>query len=223
MAVRKTARAKASAAKHVQKPSASKRAKTTRKAKAPVAEPTRTFRTREDFASWLEKNHGRSTGIWARIARKGGGLKSMTYQEGLEVALCYGWIDALKRPEDETAWLQRFVPRRPKSLWSRINREKALALIERGEMRAAGHAEVERARNDGRWDAAYDSPSRASVPAELEAELTRRPKAKAFFEQLDRINRYAIIWRIQTATSADARARRVEKLVDMLENGETLH
>lgn len=223
MAGRKTARVKPSASKRVQKPSVSKRAKTSEKVKAPVAEPTRTFRTREDFASWLERNHARSTGIWARIARKGGGLESMTYQEGLEVALCYGWIDALKRPENETAWLQRFVPRRPKSLWSRINREKALALIERGEMRAAGHAEVERARNDGRWDAAYDSPSRASVPAELEAGLTRRPKAKAFFEQLDRVNRYAIIWRIQTATSADARARRIEKLVDMLEKGEKLH
>lgn len=213
MAPRKTARAK---------PSASKRAKTS-KVKAPVTEPTRTFRTRKDLAAWLEKNHARSTGIWARIARKGGGLKSMTYQEGLEVALCYGWIDALKRPEDETAWLQRFVPRRPKSLWSRINREKALALIERGEMRAAGHAEVERAKQDGRWDAAYDSPSRASVPAELEAELIKRPKAKAFFEGLDRINRYAITWRIQTATNPEMRVRRVEKLVDMLEKGETLH
>lgn len=223
MAARKTTRAKPSASKRVQKPSASRRVKTGTKVKATVAEPTRTFRTREDFASWLEKNHARSTGIWARIARKGGGLKSMTYQEGLEVALCYGWIDALKRPEDETAWLQRFVPRRPKSLWSRINREKAVALIERGEMRPAGHAEVERAKQDGRWEAAYDSPSRASVPAELEAELAKRPKAKAFFESLDRINRYAITWRIQTATSAEARARRVEKLVDMMERGEKLH
>ena len=213
MAAKKTARAKSSA---------SKRAKRS-KVKPPVSEPTRTFRTRKDFASWLEKNHARSTGIWARIARKGGGLKSMTYQEGLEVALCYGWIDALKRPEDETAWLQRFVPRRPKSLWSRINREKALALIESGHMRAAGHAEVERAKQDGRWDAAYDSPSRASVPAELDAELARRPTAKAFFDNLDRVNRYAIIWRVQTATSPEARARRIERLVTMLERGETLH
>jgi len=203
-----------------------RRAKTIAKpkkiAKAPP-EAKRTFRTREDFAAWLEKNHRRSTGIWARIARKGGGLKSMTYQEGLEVALCYGWIDALKRPENDAAWLQRFVPRRPKSLWSRINREKALALVERGEMRPAGHAEIERARQDGRWDAAYDSPSRATVPADLETELAKRPKAKAFFDSLDRINRYAITWRIQTAMNPETRARRIDKLVGMLENGETLH
>ena len=206
------------------RPAAPKRVKAKKKkAKPAPAEPTRTFRTRKEFAAWLEKNHARSTGIWARIARKGGGLKSMTYQEGLEVALCYGWIDALKRPENETAWLQRFVPRRPKSLWSRINREKALALVERGEMRAAGQAEIERAQQDGRWDAAYDSPSRATVPAELETELAKRPRAKKFFESLDRINRYAVTWRIQTATNPVTRARRVEKLVDMLEKGQTIH
>lgn len=147
----------------------------------------------------------------------------MTYQEGLHVALCYGWIDALKRPEDDSAWLQRFVPRRPKSLWSRINREKALLLIDRGEMKPAGHAEIERAKSDGRWDAAYDSPARAEVPPELERELARRPKAKAFFDQLDRINRYAIIWRVQTATTPETRARRLATLVEMLEKGETLH
>lgn len=205
------------------RPGAPKRVKAKKKGKPGPEEPTRTFRTRKEFASWLEKNHARSTGIWARIARKGGGLRSMTYQEGLEVALCYGWIDALKRPENETAWLQRFVPRRPKSLWSRINREKALALVESGQMRPAGHAEIERAQQDGRWDAAYDSPSRATVPAELEAELAKRPRARKFFESLDRINRYAVTWRIQTATNPETRARRVEKLVDMLEKGETIH
>jgi uncharacterized protein YdeI (YjbR/CyaY-like superfamily) len=187
------------------------------------AEPTRTFKTAGDFARWLEKNHSRSSGVWARIAKKGGGLKSMTYQEGLEVALCYGWIDALKRPQDESAWLQRFVPRRPKSLWSRINRDKALALVERGEMKPAGHAEIERAKGDGRWDAAYDSPAKASVPPELEAALAGNPKAKAFFEQLDRINRYAIIWRIQTATKPETRERRLSTLLEMLEKGQTLH
>jgi uncharacterized protein YdeI (YjbR/CyaY-like superfamily) len=199
------------------------RVKAERPRKSAPPEPTRTFRTRDDFATWLEKNHHRSSGIWARIARKGGGLKSMTYQEALEVALCYGWIDALKRPEDERAWLQRFVPRRPRSLWSKINREKALGLIERGEMRPAGHAEIERAKQDGRWDAAYDSPSRATVPAELETELARRPKAKRFFDGLDRINRYAIIWRVQTAKTPETRARRMAKLMEMLEKGETLH
>lgn len=195
----------------------------TKKQSSAAPEPTRTFKTARDFSSWLEKNHARSTGIWARIAKKGGGLKSMTYQEGLEVALCYGWIDALKRPEDEAAWLQRFVPRRPKSLWSRINRDKALALIERGEMKSAGHAEIERAKSDGRWDAAYDSQSTAAVPPELEAALAHRPRAKAFFDTLDRINRYAIIWRIQTATKPETRQRRLDTLLQMLEKGETLH
>jgi uncharacterized protein YdeI (YjbR/CyaY-like superfamily) len=147
----------------------------------------------------------------------------MTYLEGLDVALCYGWIDALKRPESESAWLQRFVPRRPKSLWSRINREKALALIERGEMKSAGHAEIERAKSDGRWDAAYDSQAKAAVPPELDAALAHNPRARAFFDGLDRINRYAIIWRIQTATKPETRQRRLDTLVEMLEKGKTLH
>jgi uncharacterized protein YdeI (YjbR/CyaY-like superfamily) len=193
------------------------------KAPSKKPEPIRTFRTRQDFASWLEKNHGRSSGIWARIAKKGSGLKSMTYLEGLDTALCYGWIDALKRPENESAWLQRFVPRRKASLWSKINREKALRLIERGEMRPPGLAEIERAKGDGRWEAAYDSPARAMVPPELEAELARRPKAKQLFDSLDRINRYAIIWRVQTAKKPETRARRIATLVEMLEKGKKLH
>ncbi|HEY1951528.1 MAG TPA: YdeI/OmpD-associated family protein [Gemmatimonadaceae bacterium] len=183
----------------------------------------KTFRTAGDFSAWLEKNHARSTGVWARIAKKGSKTKSMSYAEGLDVALCYGWIDALKKPESEAAWLQRFVPRRKASLWSKINREKALALIERGEMRAPGHAEIARARGDGRWDAAYDSPATATVPAELDDELARRPKAREFFDTLDRVNRYAIIWRVQTAKKPETRMRRIALLVDMLEKGEKLH
>jgi uncharacterized protein YdeI (YjbR/CyaY-like superfamily) len=147
----------------------------------------------------------------------------MTYPEGLDVALCYGWIDALKRPENEEAWLQRFVPRRKNSIWSKINREKALALIERGEMQSAGHAEIERAKADGRWDAAYDPPARATVPADLELELSRNPSAKEFFDKLNRINRYAIIWRVQTARKPETRQRRLAILIEMLEKGRTLH
>lgn len=186
-------------------------------------EPIRTFSTSKQFAGWLARNHDRATGIWARIARKGSRLRSMTYQEGLEVALCYGWIDALKRPEDDEAWLQRFVPRRKNSVWSKINREKALALIERGEMKSAGHAEIERAKADGRWEAAYDPPARVTVPEDLELELSRRPKAREFFDKLNRINRYAIIWRIQTAKKPETRQRRLGTLVEMLEKGKTLH
>jgi uncharacterized protein YdeI (YjbR/CyaY-like superfamily) len=189
----------------------------------PNAEPTKTFRSADDFAAWLDKNHERASGVWARIAKKGSKIKSMTYAEGLDVALCYGWIDALKKPESESAWLQRFVPRRKTSMWSKINRAKALGLIDRGAMRPAGLAEIDRAKNDGRWEAAYDSPSKASVPPELEAALESRPKAKAFFAALDRVNRYAIIWRIQTAKKPETRARRLATLLEMLEKGEKLH
>ena len=186
-------------------------------------EQIKTFRTAGQFAAWLQKNHGKSSGVWARIAKKGSKLKSMTYAEALDTALCYGWIDALKRAEGESAWLQRFVPRRPKSLWSKINRGRALALIDRGEMKDPGLAEVERAKQDGRWDAAYDSPAAAGVPPELEAALNRNTRARKFFDKLDRINRYAVIWRVQTATAGETRARRVATLVAMLEKGEKLH
>jgi uncharacterized protein YdeI (YjbR/CyaY-like superfamily) len=185
--------------------------------------PIRAFRNQKDFSAWLEKNHGKSDGLWVRIARKDSGIKSITYTDALEVALCYGWIDALKLPENDETWLQRFLPRRPKSLWSKINRGKAMALIECGRMRPPGLAQIERARADGRWESAYDSPSRAEVPPELQSELDRNPKAKAFFETLDRVNRYAIIWRIQTARRGETKQRRVSSLIAMLEKGEKLH
>jgi uncharacterized protein YdeI (YjbR/CyaY-like superfamily) len=183
----------------------------------------RGFKTPKDFGDWLEKNNTKSDGLWVRLGKKGSGLKSITYAEALEVALCHGWIDALKLPENEKTWLQRFVPRRPKSLWSKINRDKAVSLIESGRMRAAGHAEIERAKSDGRWEAAYDPPSKATVPPELQKALDGNPKARAFFEKLDRINRFAIIWRVQTATTAETRQSRIETLVDMLEKGKTIH
>ena len=158
-----------------------------------------------------------------RFAKKGSGIKSTNHAEALEVALCYGWIDALARSENEKTYLQRFVPRRPKSLWSKINRGKALALIESGQMRPAGLAEIERAKSDGRWDAAYDSPANAQIPEEFQKELDRRPKAKAFFATLSRVNRYAIIWRIQTAKKPETRERKIRTLIEMLEKGETIH
>ena len=147
----------------------------------------------------------------------------MTHPEALETALCYGWIDALRLPESEKTYLQRFLPRRPKSLWSKINRARALARIESGRMHAAGFAEVERAKNDGRWEAAYDPQSNAVVPLEFQAELDRHPKAKQFFETLDRVNRYAVIWRVQTARTPGARENRTRTLIAMLEKGKKLH
>jgi uncharacterized protein YdeI (YjbR/CyaY-like superfamily) len=183
----------------------------------------RGFKTRKDFAAWLEKNHKTSPAVWVRIAKKNSGVSSITYAEGVEVALCYGWIDAQKLPEDETAWLQRFMPRRPRSIWSKVNREKVLALIASGEMKPAGLEEMERARKDGRWEAAYDSPSAAAVPADFEKELDRHPKAKAFYKTLSKANSYAILWRLQTAKKAETRAKRMRSFIEMLEKGETLH
>jgi uncharacterized protein YdeI (YjbR/CyaY-like superfamily) len=181
------------------------------------------FATQKDFEKWLDRNHAQSDGAWLRIARKGSGTTSVSYAEALEVALCYGWIDAQKRSDSDNAWLQRFMPRRPRSIWSKINREKALALISAGKMKPAGLMEVERARADGRWDAAYDSPSAATVPADLEKALEKNPAAKKFFSTLNSTNRYAILWRLQTAKKPETRARRIETFIAMLEKGETFH
>ncbi len=183
----------------------------------------RRFKTRKEFAAWLDKNHKTSLALWVRMARKGSGIKSITYAEGVEVALCYGWIDAQKLPESETAWLQRFMPRRPRSIWSKVNREKALALIANGQMTRAGLVEIERAKTDGRWEAAYDSQAGASVPPDLEEALERHPKAKAFFKSISAANRYAITWRLQTAKKAETRAKRMRRFIEMLEKEETLH
>jgi len=183
----------------------------------------RGFKTRIEFAAWLDKNHKTSPALWVRMARKGSGIKSITYAEGVEVALCYGWIDAQKLPESETAWLQRFMPRRPRSIWSKVNREKALALIANGEMTQAGLVEIERAKTDGRWEAAYDSQAGASIPPDFEEALARHPKAKEFFKSISAANRYAITWRLQTAKKAETRAKRMRSFIEMLEKGETLH
>ena len=200
---------------------AQKRVKT-KGAKAPPS-AIRAFRGQKEFETWLDKNYSRTEGLWIRFARKASGIKSVTHPEALETALCYGWIDALRLPESDTTYLQRFLPRRPKSLWSKINRAKAVALIETGRMRPPGSAEVERAKQDGRWEAAYDSPANAKMTPEFERELDRYPKAKAFFATLNRVNRYAITWRLATAKTQETRDRLTRKFIDMLENGQTLH
>jgi uncharacterized protein YdeI (YjbR/CyaY-like superfamily) len=174
------------------------------------------------FTEWLDAHHGDSPGVWLRLARKGAALRSLTYAEALDVALCYGWIDSQKKSFDEESWLQKFGPRGAKSLWSRINRDKVEALMAAGRMRAAGIAAVEAAKADGRWDAAYDSQRNATVPDDFQAELDRSPAARGFFATLDGANRYAILFRIQTA-KPEARAGRIAKLVAMLERGEKIH
>ena len=150
-------------------------------------------------------------------------MRSVSYKEALEVALCYGWIDGQKRPESEQAWLQRFLSRSSKSIWSKINREKALALVANGEMKAAGLEAIENAKKNGRWDAAYDSPSGATVPSDFQAALDANPRAKAFFKTLDRANRYAVLWRIQTVRKAETRARKIEQFIGRLEREEKIH
>jgi uncharacterized protein YdeI (YjbR/CyaY-like superfamily) len=187
------------------------------------SDPIRAFKSQVAWETWLERNHSSRSGVWMRIARKASGKKSITHPEAVEIALCYGWIDAQARPESETAWLQRFMPRRPRSIWSKINREKAHALIASGRMKPAGLAEVERARKDGRLEAAYESQSGATVPKDFEKELDRHPKAREFFKTLSRSNSYAILWRIHTAKKPETRARRIRTFIEMLEKGETIH
>lgn len=189
----------------------------------PDISPAPLFKSKEDWAEWLEKNHGKSTGLWLRVAKKESGLKSVSYKEALDVALCYGWIDGQKQPENEKTWLQRFVPRTDKSLWSKINREKALALMASGEMRAAGQQAIENAKKNGRWEAAYDSPSGANVPSDFQIALDASSRAKAFFQTLDRANRYAVLWRIQTVKKAETRARKIQQFIEMLERKEKIH
>lgn len=186
-------------------------------------EPILSFKTKAAWAAWLAKNHGASSGVWLRLAKKSSGASSVTYAEAIDVALCYGWIDGQKKSESEQHWLQRFVPRKGRSVWSKINREKALSLIARGEMKPAGLKEIERAKGDGRWKDAYDSARNATVPSDLQAALNANAKAKAFFATLNARNRYAILFRIQTAKKAETRARRIQTFVQMLEKHETLH
>lgn len=181
------------------------------------------FEQQKDWADWLEKNHAASPGIWLRLAKKASGLQSVTYDEALEVALCYGWIDGQKKGLDDSAWLQKFTPRGAKSIWSKVNCQKAEALINSGRMQPAGLRAIESARQDGRWQAAYDSQSRAAPAEDFQAALDANPEAKAFFATLESRNRYAILFRLQTAKKAETRARLIQQFIQMLEKHEKLH
>jgi len=184
--------------------------------------PTVLFATPPELEAWLGE-HGDSAGLWLKIAKKGSGVRSVSYAEALEVALCFGWIDSQKRGLDERHFLQRFTPRRPRGRWSRINREKAEELIAAGRMRPAGLAEVDAAKADGRWEAAYEGQRTAEVPADLQRELKRNAAAREFFANLDSANRYAIVYRLGEAKKAETRERRLRKFVGMLERGEKIH
>jgi uncharacterized protein YdeI (YjbR/CyaY-like superfamily) len=189
----------------------------------PTDLPVLAFATAEEFEQWLEREHETAPGVWIRFPRKGTDVPSLTYEEAVLVSLCFGWIDGQARSLDETAWLQRYTPRRKRSVWSQINRERIARLVEEGRMRAAGLAEVERAKADGRWDAAYAPPSTATVPPDLEAALSASPAAAAAFAGLDSRNRYAILHRLATARKPETRARRIAAFVAMLKKGEVLY
>ena len=185
--------------------------------------PVHLFADPRELETWLEENHASCEGVWLKIAKKGAVDSSVTYAEALELALCFGWIDSQKRGFDDQHFLQRFTPRRPRGRWSRINREKAEALIETERMRPAGLREVEAAKADGRWDVAYEGQRTAKVPPDLQRELDANPAAAEFFASLDSANRYAIVYRLEEAKKLETRQRRLEKFVAMLERKEKIH
>jgi len=185
--------------------------------------PILAFATQHDWEAWLEEHHADTAGLWLKITKKGAAAPSVTYAEALEVALCFGWIDGQKAALDEWHWLQKFTPRRAKSIWSRVNRAKVEALMAAGRMRPAGLVQVEAAEADGRWEAAYDSQRTIAVPPDFQRELDAHAQAREFFNTLDRANRYAILWRVHTAKRPATRAARISKFIEMLCRHERLH
>ena len=181
------------------------------------------FRNARAFEAWLKKHHATSDGLWLRIARKGADEPSVTYAEAVEIALCWGWIDGQKKGLDDQHFLQRFTPRRPRSIWSKVNVAKVATLVEAGRMQPPGQAQVDAAKADGRWERAYDGARTATMPDDLQAALEANAAARAFFATLNAGNRYAVLWRVQTAVKPETRARRIAQLVDMLARGEAVH
>jgi uncharacterized protein YdeI (YjbR/CyaY-like superfamily) len=188
-----------------------------------VEVPLLPFANKAAWKKWLDKHHATSSGIWIHFAKKASSIPSVTHDEALDVALCYGWIDSQTKGYDEKTFLQKFTPRGARSIWSTINCDKAHALIDSGEMKPSGLAEIERAKKDGRWDAAYEGQARAQIPPDLQAALEAKPRAAKFFATLSSQNRYAILFRLHTAKKPETRAKRLAQFVGMLERGETLH
>jgi len=189
----------------------------------PTDLPILPFANQKKWASWLAKQHEKSNGVWLQLAKKDSGIPSITYDEAVEVALCYGWIDGQKKGYDDKYWLQKFTPRGPKSIWSKINTEKAERLIANGEMKPVGLKAIEAAKQDGRWDAAYASQKNIALPEDFQAALDKNKEAKTFFSKLKSSERYSILFRIQTAKKPETRARRIQQFVEMLERNEKIH
>lgn len=188
-----------------------------------MTESPMTFAGQEEWEHWLAQNEATSAGAWLRLAKKTARQSTLTYAQAVESALCYGWIDGQKRAENADYWLQRFTPRSARSIWSQINKDKAQALLAAGRMRPSGLREIEKARTDGRWETAYASPGKATVPDDLQAALDANPEALAFFAALNSRNRYAILFRVQNAKKPETRARKIAEFIDMLTRGETIH
>jgi uncharacterized protein YdeI (YjbR/CyaY-like superfamily) len=184
--------------------------------------PVILFETQELWSNWLEKNES-AKGIWVQIAKKGSGINSINYQETLEVALCYGWIDGVKNTFDDKSWIQRFTARKPNSKWSKINRNKAEELIAAGKMKPSGMAAIELAKQKGIWEAAYDSQKNASIPDDLQNELDKNPEAAEFFSSLNSVNKYAIIYRLQVSRNSEIRTKKLAQFIEMLIRKEKIH
>ena len=193
------------------------------KSAAQLDSPATLFKSAKAFETWLKKNHAASDGIWLKIAKRGADEPSVSYPEAVEIALCWGRIDGQKKGLDDQHFLQRFTPRRKRSIWSKINVDRVATLIEAGRMQAPGHAQIEVAKANGRWAQAYDGARTSAVPEDLLAALEAEPRAKAFFATINAANRYAVLWRIQTAVKAETRTKRIGQLVDMLARGEPPH
>ncbi|OLE58494.1 MAG: bacteriocin-protection protein, YdeI/OmpD-associated family [Bacteroidetes bacterium 13_1_20CM_4_60_6] len=190
---------------------------------APHAGNVLAFSTPRAFGAWLRRHHASSAGVWIRYYKKDSGVRSITYAQALDEALCWGWIDGQAKPLDERSWLQRYTPRRARSGWSKRNRDQMARLIEEGRMQPSGLAQVDAAKADGRWAKAYDSPSASRVPADFVEAVNQHRRAAAFFRTLNRANLYAIAYRLQTAQKPETRARRFEQLLQMMKDGKKLH
>ncbi len=185
--------------------------------------PTIEFKTAKSFETWFEKNHDKSNGFWLRIFKKDSGLKTITYAEALDAALCYGWIDGQRKSYDEESFLQKYCPRREKSIWSKINIGHVERLIHEGRMRPAGLSAIEKAKANGNWEKAYDSPSKMTIPDDFLAALSKNKKAEAFFKGLNKTNLFAIGFRLQTAKKQETREKRMKEIIEKLAKGEKFH
>lgn len=185
--------------------------------------PLLPFENKNKWSVWLAKEHAKSPGVWLKLAKKGSGILSVTYEEALDVALCYGWIDGQKKGFDDQYWLQKFTPRGSKSIWSKVNTEKVQRLIANGEMKPAGLKAIDLAKQDGRWEAAYASQKNISIPEDFQSALDKNEKAKAFFATLKSAERYSFLFRIYNAKKAETRAKRIQQFLEMLERNEKIH